>query len=296
MPSGRAPGFAERVTASVREAARAASAPPPFIGVWRAAESTNDLARNAALDAEGRCDADGVFIAEEQTRGRGRHGRQWMSPRGGLYLSLLTEPLRHANGSNGSGVPARLGLLPIAAGVALAEAIRQVTDSPVVLRWPNDLDLDGRKVAGILTEAGFAPGRPGVAVVGFGVNLAPVAVGEEALAPAGALGAHVGRAELAAGLVRAFRATSRLLGADPARLRARWEALSPTARGWRCRARLAEGRDVHGVTAGLDPSGGIAVAMDGGGRTVVHAVDALRLEHRGPARQPAAVAASVAGP
>lgn len=276
----RAAGFADRVTRAVLGARGSRQDRPPFVGVWRRTGSTNDCARRAALDAEGRCGEGAVFIAEEQTSGRGRYGRHWVSPRGGLYLSLLTAPVGVSEKPSTAGGSARLALLPIAAGVALAEAIRGTTGAPVVLRWPNDLDLDGRKVAGVLTEAGFVPGRPEVAVVGFGVNLAPVVSGvESAPVPPGALGPGVCRAELAATLVGAFRDTVALLRDDPARLSTRWEAFSPTARGRRCSAELKGGRRVRGVTDGLDPSGGLAVALERGGRTVVHAVDALRIAH-----------------
>ncbi len=276
-------GFAGRVREAVFEAFPPAS-PPPLLGVWGRTGSTNDLARMAALDGEGRCGDGGVFVAEEQTAGRGRYGRSWESPRGGLYLSLLAEPFPEAPGESFP-TAARLGLLPIAAGVALAAAIRRTSGAPVVLRWPNDLDLHGCKVAGILVEAGFAPDRPGLAVVGFGVNLRPIP-GDLALdlsgaaAPPGALGPAVSRAELAGAVVASFRRTARRLAADPLWVTTRWEALSPASRGQRCRVELPHGTEVSGVTDGLDPGGGLAVALDGGGRTVVHAVDALRADHR----------------
>ncbi len=278
------PDFVRGFAGRVREAVLAGSSgkgPPPFVGVWRRTESTNDLARAAVLDAEGRCGAGAVFVAEEQTSGRGRYGRRWESPRGGLYLSLLAAPCPESPGERFR-APSRLALLPIAAGVALATALRRTTGALVVLRWPNDLDLHGRKVAGVLTEAGFSSDRPGLVVVGFGVNLLPVDIGFDpagASAPAGALGPVIGRAELAGAIVASFERAARRLLSDPESLAACWEGLSPAARGQRCRVELHDGTEVRGVTDGLDPSGGLAVALDGGGRTVVHAVDALRADH-----------------
>ena len=98
-----------------------------------------------------------VVQALEQTAGRGRRGRAWMSPRGGLYLSALLRP----------GCPAaRAGELALMAGVALARALPGVR-----LKWPNDALLTGRKCAGVLVESEAAAGRVAWAVVGIGVNV-----------------------------------------------------------------------------------------------------------------------------
>jgi BirA family transcriptional regulator, biotin operon repressor / biotin---[acetyl-CoA-carboxylase] ligase len=100
-----------------------------------------------------------VLVAERQTTGRGRQGRVWESPaRAGITLSVLLRP---------AGIdPARFGWLPLLAGVALAEAVRRIAAVDAVLKWPNDLLIDGRKCAGILAEVV----EPGVVVVGIGLN------------------------------------------------------------------------------------------------------------------------------
>ena len=177
--------------------------PAPFIGIWGRVPSTNEVAKAIALDAGAVRLAGSVLIAETQTEGKGRFGRTWVSPPGGLYLSVLVEP------PAGPGEPAAdpLTLLPLAAGVAVAQAVRRAAGIPAELRWPNDLDWKGRKVAGVLAEVGFRRESPRLAVVGFGVNLTPVSL------PAAACGGHLGVAarahSAAAGLAPGRRGPGR---------------------------------------------------------------------------------------
>jgi BirA family biotin operon repressor/biotin-[acetyl-CoA-carboxylase] ligase len=125
--------------------------------------STNDVAlrlvRDGALHGT-------VVVAEEQTRGRGTKGRSWHSPRGrGLYASFIfrwDEP---------GGLEATFPLLPLAAGLAAAAAVLRSAGVEALLKWPNDLVHERRKLGGILTESGFKGGSPGHAVVGIGINV-----------------------------------------------------------------------------------------------------------------------------
>lgn len=100
-----------------------------------------------------------VVVAEEQTAGRGRRGRTWeSSARAGLWWSLLLRP----------GVPAdRLGWLPLVVAVGVARGVRAAADVDVSLKWPNDVLVEGRKLAGILAER-LADGS---VVVGVGINI-----------------------------------------------------------------------------------------------------------------------------
>ena len=133
--------------------------------------STNADVAAAARDgaAEGL-----VLVAEAQTAGRGRLGRAWQSPpRAGIALSVLFRP--------GEAVPERgwppaplsgYGLLPLLAGVALVETVRRLAEVDAVLKWPNDLLIDGRKCAGVLAETVPGPGGGAPAVVvGVGLNV-----------------------------------------------------------------------------------------------------------------------------
>jgi BirA family biotin operon repressor/biotin-[acetyl-CoA-carboxylase] ligase len=118
--------------------------------------STNDEAWRL-LDVLG-AKADGaVVVAASQTGGRGRLGRTWSSPQGNLYCSLLrriVEPME------------RTSIVSLLAGIALVEAVDEVTGIGADLKWPNDLLVTGLKLAGILLE-----GRDGFQVVGVGVNV-----------------------------------------------------------------------------------------------------------------------------
>ncbi len=127
--------------------------------VHDAVDSTNDLAAAAGEQgaAEGLC-----VIADRQAAGRGRRGRAWVSlPGVGLYASVLLRPPLPAE---------RLPLLTLAAGVAAAAAVGEVAGTPARLKWPNDVLLGGRKVAGILAEGTMLGGAAAQAVVGVGIN------------------------------------------------------------------------------------------------------------------------------
>ena len=104
-----------------------------------------------------------VFFADEQTAGRGRGDHAWHSAAGeGLYVSVLLRPDLS---------PAYLPLVPLAAGLAAAQAIRDLTGLDIDLRWPNDLLLGARKTGGILVEAQSESNSVAFVVVGIGINV-----------------------------------------------------------------------------------------------------------------------------
>lgn len=121
--------------------------------------STMDEARRLAEQGA----EDGtVVVADEQTQGRGRRGRTWFSPRGALLATLVVRP---------ASPPASVSLLPLAAGLALVRSIERLTRAPARLKWPNDVWIDGRKVAGVLVETRIVGERVEWALVGLGVNV-----------------------------------------------------------------------------------------------------------------------------
>ncbi len=150
--------------------------------------STNDVAaRLADLGA-----AEGTtVVAEAQTSGRGRHGRPWFSPAGaGLYASVI---LRPPNAPSPESRENPNALLTLAAGVAIAEAVRASTGLPAEIKWPNDVMIGRRKLAGILAEsAGHASALPFI-VLGFGVNLQETAYPAELAARATSIEAEMSR-------------------------------------------------------------------------------------------------------
>ncbi|HLZ65182.1 MAG TPA: biotin--[acetyl-CoA-carboxylase] ligase [Aliidongia sp.] len=137
--------------------------PPPFTAVLRdSVGSTSDEAKALAADGA----PHGTLVwAKEQTAGRGRLDRRWQSPPGNLYTSCILRP----------GVaPARAAELGFVAALAVAETARALLPPavPVELKWPNDVLVDGGKVAGILLEAQSGPnGMVDWVVLGMGVNV-----------------------------------------------------------------------------------------------------------------------------
>jgi len=141
-----------------------ASLKPRIIGseilVFDETASTNDVVEHLAKSGarEGL-----VVFAESQTRGRGRHGRAWSSPRGkGLWFSVLLRPALP---------PAAASRITVAASVAVARAIRQTCCVDARIKWPNDVILNGRKVAGILTELRAEADEILLAILGIGIDV-----------------------------------------------------------------------------------------------------------------------------
>jgi BirA family biotin operon repressor/biotin-[acetyl-CoA-carboxylase] ligase len=126
-------------------------------------DSTNERARQLAMEGA----PDGTVVwAERQTAGRGRRGRQWQSPKGNLYCSVLVRPEMPAG---------QAAQFSFAAALALGDAVSGLVPENIELqyKWPNDLLLDGRKLAGILLESsGVAGGMLDWLVVGVGLNVA----------------------------------------------------------------------------------------------------------------------------
>ena len=117
--------------------------------------STNDEARRLIKAGEGEGLA---VIAGRQTRGKGKPGSRWFSPAGNLYLSAVIKPYRN---------PRDLSAVTLFSALAVRTAIFKLTRLPAVIKWPNDLRLRGKKVAGILTERLAA----GHIIIGIGLNV-----------------------------------------------------------------------------------------------------------------------------
>lgn len=196
-----------------------------------------------------------VYFADEQTAGRGRSDHAWHSAAGeGLYVSVLLRPQ----------IPAlRLPLLPLAAGLAAAHAIRETTNLAADLRWPNDLLLGPRKAGGILVEAKTESGAVAYAVVGIGINVHQQAFDSTLSTPATSLDREANRPislqTLLASLLKSLeRETLALL--DPAAggtLPARVEQASTWVRGRQVQVHGPQA--CTGTTAGLDENGFLLV-------------------------------------
>jgi BirA family biotin operon repressor/biotin-[acetyl-CoA-carboxylase] ligase len=239
-------------------------------GFWTAIDvvastgSTNvDLLARATNDPA--ADEGQVLVAEEQTAGRGRLGRTWTSvPGAALTFSVLLRPVT---------VPAgRRGWLPLIAGVAVASAVRSVTGGvssggvDAVLKWPNDVLVGERKLAGILAEQ--SPDGSAV-VIGMGLNVATPADAlpvSPAGLPATSLlveGAAVSRETLLLEILRQFERWYIAFRADPDPVRTglldTYRPLCVTL-GQRVRVELPVGRFVTGVARDIDPDGRLLMA------------------------------------
>jgi BirA family biotin operon repressor/biotin-[acetyl-CoA-carboxylase] ligase len=205
-----------------------------------------------------------VWFADEQLAGRGRGGNAWRSAAGeGLYVSVL---LRLAIPTD------RLLLLPLAAGLAAAEAIRRASSLKIDLRWPNDLLIGSSKAGGILVEAGSDSSGAAFAVAGIGINVHQRSFDPGLATPATSLdlaaGCTVSRQALLIALLQALEreALALLDPAAAAAVPARVQAASTWVRGRKVEVHGPQA--CTGFTAGLDARGFLLVQTPAGLVTV----------------------------
>ncbi len=208
-----------------------------------------------------------VWLADEQTAGKGRAGHQWHSPAGtGLYLSALLRPRL---------APSEVIILSLAAGLSVVRAVHDVTSLEADLRWPNDVLFGDKKFCGILTEMNSEATRVRYVVVGMGLNVHqesfPADIAEIATSLRIESGREFDRAELAGAILRALDEEHRTLEADPHVARQsilrRFEAHSSY-----CRAAevwVEEDGGYAGTTRGLDERGFLRVETATGMKTVL---------------------------
>ncbi len=218
--------------------------------------STNDVAR--ALAGENAPEGT-LVMADEQTAGRGRRGRAWWAPPGTcLLLSLLVRPTLP---------PVQALRLTMAAGLAAAEAIEQVTSLPAQLKWPNDIWLRRKKAGGILTESALTGERMEYAIVGIGLNINVDVTGHpelegQATSVQMELGRAVERLSILRALVERFAAWYADL-ASP-RLPAAWAERLVMLRQW---VDVQDGtRQIIGLAEAVDEEGALLVRTPDGAR------------------------------
>jgi BirA family transcriptional regulator, biotin operon repressor / biotin---[acetyl-CoA-carboxylase] ligase len=243
----------ERLDARTREWVRE-------VRTFDAIPSTSDVLKEAARQGA----PEGVVaVASVQTAGRGRHGRAWVSPPGNLFLSFLLRPED----------PSILSLLPLAAGVAVAEALA-AEGVEARLKWPNDVLVSARKLAGILAEASTGGAGVESVVVGIGanVNLRRADVPEDLRDTVTSLREETGRthdvdAVAAAVLVR-WTAWYDALRVDRRRVRAAWRDRSID---WWGRPVEMDtgGKRLVGVARDIDDAGALIVETADGARICV---------------------------
>lgn len=238
--------------------------------------STNSLALQAAASAHYAASAPegAVFVAEEQTAGRGRLNHAWHSEKGvGIYCSFLLYPPMS---------PADALWLSLISGVAVQDSIRETTGLHADIRWPNDLLINDKKFAGILTEMSSESSRVNHAVIGVGINVNQKSFPPDFRTTATSLqtecGRQLSRVEVTAALIRALdREYRALLRAMSSPIRTPALRFEPIMRRVESRSTYTQGKLVHvdedggynGVTDGLDPRGFLRVRTDKGLRIVI---------------------------
>ena len=217
--------------------------------------------------------AGATLVAEFQRAGKGRKpGRAWIAPAGSalLFTEILPDPV--ASGA--------LWAVPLWTALAVADGVEAGCGVRLDLRWPNDLDVDGRKAAGILCVSRVAGAQAFVAC-GVGLNVRrPEAAGDPVDPPPAYLSDRAPRVERETVLAAILGAMDGLLDAlgDPAALARAWEERAGL-RGRPYRLRLdADGTIVTGTAVRLDAEGGLVIA-DGGRERVVHLADARVVQH-----------------
>ena len=234
-----------------------------------------DSTSNVALEAAQAGARESVWIADEQTIGRGRGDHSWHSTAGdGLYCSALVKPELP---------PQQSLLISLATGLAARAAIAQIAGAQIDIRWPNDLLIGAKKCGGILVESAITPEQsdsPAVmryAVIGVGINLNHTAFPDELASLATSLrietGQTISREHLLAALLKQIEHEMTLLLRD-------WRGTNnkpgvtqrfTEASSWVMgkRVQVAEAGGYTGVTAGLDASGFLLVDSDDGIRRTV---------------------------
>ncbi len=252
-------------------------------GLWTGVDvvaETGSTNADVAGRARGGAPEGDVLLAERQVAGRGRLGRVWESPsRAGIACSVLLRPGAADPGRGWEPVgPGRYGWLPLLAGVALADAVRRLGEVEATLKWPNDLLVVGRKVAGILAEV-----ADGAVVVGMGVNVS-LRTDEQPRTDATSLllagSSCVDRAPIVKATLRAladrytrWRATGG--DADASGLRAEYRLLCGTLNR-QIRVQLPGGGELHGTAVDVDAAGRLLVA-DGAEVVPVAAGDVVHI-------------------
>jgi BirA family biotin operon repressor/biotin-[acetyl-CoA-carboxylase] ligase len=223
--------------------------------------STQDLARELAqADApEGT-----IVLAGRQTAGRGRLGRSFISPRGGLYLTVILRPALE-----------NLRPLPIIAALAVARGLEQVAGLRTALKWPNDVLVGGRKVCGILVESELAGQNVNYVLLGIGVNVnadmsAYPEIAAIATSAAAEAGHAVSRETLAAAVLNELEALYLAVQAGR-RVQDEWRARLETLG---CQVRVTSGQTVEeGLAEDVDSDGSLILRRPDGSRVTIAAGD-----------------------
>jgi BirA family transcriptional regulator, biotin operon repressor / biotin---[acetyl-CoA-carboxylase] ligase len=226
---------------------------------YKSVDSTNDTA--AALCLSRKPAGGTVIVADTQEKGRGRLGRQWISPPGlNIYMSIVLVP---------SIGPKDATLLTVLSAVACTKALRERCGVDISIKWPNDLMIKGKKVGGILTETRVDHDRIAWAVIGIGINVNmdsgsfPAAIRKTATSIKAEGGKHHSRSGLIAAILEEFeKSYSTLVNKGRTSLINKWRQLSCTPGKHVC---VTEGnRQISGFAEDIDDEGMLLVRLPSG--------------------------------
>ena len=233
-------------------------------------ESTNTEALNQARRG---ADEGLSVVARQQTAGRGRHGRVWVSEKdAGLFFSLVLRPRLD---------PRFLPLVTLTAALAVHDALEALYEIDCDIKWVNDIHVGGRKICGILAETTDSPKGLAV-VVGIGVNLRssnfPPAIAETATALDAETGQTINPENLLQKLTFFLSEYCECLygAGGPEKIRAAWTRRSSYALGKSVKVVL-ENETIHGTTRGIEENGALRVELASGEMRIVHTGDVENL-------------------
>lgn len=238
-----------------------------FVGKNIIYRESADSTQNIALSLAGKKDANGaVVIAAQQSGGRGRMKRKWVSPNGGVWLSVVLKPSIPTAAST---------MLPFVAAVAVCDAIRDTTGVEATLKWPNDVMVGGKKVAGILLDLSAEAETVNHAVIGIGINAnveaSRIKVDREGRPAITSLkeelGRDVNRLQLVAALLEKLEQHYMALERDPQSIINEWRTRSDMI--GRDVAVIQQGREIRGIAADINDDGSLLVKTKEGDMNVV---------------------------
>lgn len=231
-------------------------------------DSTNTEAINQAKRGadEGLC-----IVAREQSAGRGRHGRSWVSQKdAGLYFSLVLRPKIELR---------LLPLITLMSAVAVHDSIEEAFGLECDIKWVNDLHIDGKKVCGILAET-VETGKGLAVVVGIGLNLRAANLPPEIAESATSIEQQIGRIPnieiFLPKLTSLLGEYCDLLYENAEKIRTEWSARSSYAHGKEVKV-IVQNETVYGITRGIEENGALRLELETGEVKIIHAGEVTKL-------------------
>ncbi len=218
---------------------------------YKEVDSTNEVAKKLAMEGAGEGT---VVIAEIQTHGRGRYGKTWISPKGGVYLSIVLKPRIE---------PEEAPKVTFIAGVSVAKAIKNLYDLKAKIKWPNDVLINEKKVCGILTEVN-ATDMLNFVILGIGINANvntnefPEEIAKGATSLREELGREVDIEELITEVLNQIDKYYSMFKEKKFKvILQEWSKLSATL--WRKVRIVTKDKTIEGVAVGIDKNGSLII-------------------------------------